>query len=298
MADRSVLKKNAYGFYRVNPLPTEEELARHYRETYYQDTASDTYAQVYEPEELAYLRGRMEEKAYMIGQITPLHSMDGTGRSLLDIGCGEGWVLAYFHEHGWQVEGFDFSSYGIEHQNKAMLPYFTQGDVFELCDRRIDEGQTYDVLNMDNVLEHVTDPEAILKKCAGLLKTGGLLCVRVPNDCNPLQDYLREQHLVTREKWISPLEHLSYFNKDGLTALAEACGLRTRKVLGVDMIELFKLNPDTNYDDHPEIGHGCHVARRHWEKLTRGISMEKKLRLCEALGDMHLGREIVAVFEK
>ena len=69
-------------------------------------------------------------------------------------------------------------------------------------------------------------------------------------------------------------------------------------VLGTEVIEFFGLNPDTNYYDHPEEGYNCHVARRHWIKLLRSISLEKKIVLSEALGDMGLGRDLIVLFAK
>ena len=69
-------------------------------------------------------------------------------------------------------------------------------------------------------------------------------------------------------------------------------------ILGTEVIEFFGLNPDINYYDRPEVGHNCHVARRHWIKLLRQISLEKKITLSKALGDMGLGRNLNAVFGK
>ncbi|EFR41361.1 hypothetical protein HMPREF9162_0732 [Selenomonas sp. oral taxon 137 str. F0430] len=83
-----------------------------------------------------------------------------------------------------------------------------------------------------------------------------------------------------------------------MTNLAKDCGLKPKIVLGTEIIEFFGLNPDTNYYDHPEKGHNCHAARRHWTKLLRQISLEKKITLSRALGDMGLGRNLIAVFGK
>lgn len=287
------VKKNAYGFYQLDPIPTLEELEKHYRETYYQKTQSDTYSQEYEPEELEYIQGSLEEKEYLLKKF-----LRDDQRTFLDIGCGEGWALAFFHEHVWKVEGGDFSSYGIEKHNKKMLEFFEQGDVDALCDRRIASGKKYSVVHIDNVLEHVTDPEAILQKCAKLMEDDGILYVDVPNDFNPLQAYLVDGGFIHEKKWIAKMEHISYFSKDSLTNLAKDCGLKPKIVLGTEIIEFFGLNPDTNYYDHPETGHNCHAARRHWTKLLRQISLEKKITLSKALGDMGLGRNLIAVFGK
>lgn len=287
------VKKNEYGFFQLDPIPTVEELEKHYRETYYQETKSATYSQEYEPEELEYIRGCLEEKEYLLKKF-----LSDEQRSFLDIGCGEGWALSYFQAHGWQVEGGDFSSYGIEKHNKKMMAFFEQGDVDTLCDRRIAAGKKYSVVHLDNVLEHVVDPRTILEKCEKLMEQDGILYVDVPNDFNPLQAYLCAGGFIQNKKWICPMEHISYFGKDGLVNLANACGLKPKMILGTEVIEFFGLNPDTNYYDRPEVGHNCHAARRHWSKLLRQISLEKKITLSKALGDMGLGRNLNAVFGK
>ena len=76
------VKKNEYGFFQLDPIPTLEELEKHYRETYYQETKSATYSQEYEPEELEYIRGCLEEKEYLLKKF-----LSDEQRSFLDIGC-------------------------------------------------------------------------------------------------------------------------------------------------------------------------------------------------------------------
>ena len=288
------IKKNEYGFFQLDPIPKEEELEKHYREKYYQETKSDTYEQEYDADELEYIRGNLEEKGYLLKQ----YCAGGQEKSFFDIGCGEGWALSYFYEHGWTVEGCDFSCYGIQKHNKDMQKFFEQGDIDSSCSKRIAAGKTYTVVHMANVLEHVIDPKSILQKCAQLLEENGILYIDVPNDFNPLQGYLYEGGFIKKAKWIAEMEHISYFNKDSLVNLAKTCGLEPKIVLGTEIIELFGLNPDTNYYDNPEVGHNCHVARRHWDKLLRRVSLEKKLALSKALGDMGLGRNLIVVFGK
>lgn len=196
------------------------------------------------------------------------------------------------------MEGGDFSRYGIEKHNKKMVDFFEQGDIDFLCDHRITEGKMYSVVHIDNVLEHVIKPKELIQKCAQLLADDGILYIDVPNDFNLVQKYLYEGGFIKKTKWVAEMEHISYFNKDGLVNLAQECGLETKLVLGTDIIEFFGLNPDTNYYDHPEVGHNCHVARRHWTKPLREFSLNKKIALYEALGGMGLGRNLIAMFGK
>lgn len=224
------IEKNEYGFFQLDPIPTLEELEKHYREKYYQETKSDTYSQEYDPEELEYIHSSLEEKEYLLKKF-----LRDDQRTFLDIGCGEGWALSYFHGHGWLVEGGDFSRYGIEKHNKKMVDFFEQGDIDFLCDRRIIEEKTYSVVHIDNVLEHVINPKELMQKCAQLLADDGILYIDVPNDFNPVQKYLYEGGFIKKTKWVIETEHISYFNKDGLVNLAKACGLEPKIVLGTEV---------------------------------------------------------------
>ena len=83
-----------------------------------------------------------------------------------------------------------------------MMPFFEQGDVDALCDRRIAAGKKYSVVHLDNVLEYVVDPRTILEKCEKLMEQDGILYVDVPNDFNPLQAYLCAGGFIQEKKWI------------------------------------------------------------------------------------------------
>ena len=45
----------------------------------------------------------------------------------------------------------------------------------------------FDVVHLNNVLEHVPNPLRIVRLARGLLASGGLLCLNVPNDFTPFQ---------------------------------------------------------------------------------------------------------------
>ena len=51
---------------------------------------------------------------------------------ILDIGCGEGFVLKFFKDHAWEIVGVDFSTHGIRANNPELESFIMQGDVYEL----------------------------------------------------------------------------------------------------------------------------------------------------------------------
>ena len=81
-----------------------------------------------------------------------------------------------------------------------------------------------DAVVIDNVLEHVMDPDELLTAAVAALRAGGLLVVIVPNvhDVRQLQPHWRKRH-----HW-QPHCHINYFSADDLGRLFERHGLRLR----------------------------------------------------------------------
>jgi len=83
----------------------------------------------------------------------------------------------------------------------------------------IDDG-SLDVLASFEVIEHLFDPRAFLRKCNALLAPGGLLVISSPNSSG-------FDAIVLGEKWGSfDLGHLNLFNLDSLSDLLQASGFR------------------------------------------------------------------------
>ena len=84
-----------------------------------------------------------------------------TGR-LLDVGCGEGFVLPHFASLGWDLQGVDFSVAGMTLMNLALVDRVVQGDIFTILETRIADDETWNLVWMGNVLEHALDPIGML----------------------------------------------------------------------------------------------------------------------------------------
>ena len=85
----------SYGYYEVVPKPTNEELNTYYEDKYFQNERS-TYAKYYNDEEITYFNNKIAQKDFIVKGI------QGATKSsrILDIGCGEGFTLNYYHEKG------------------------------------------------------------------------------------------------------------------------------------------------------------------------------------------------------
>jgi 2-polyprenyl-3-methyl-5-hydroxy-6-metoxy-1,4-benzoquinol methylase len=287
------LRLNAFGFYEIKQKPTPEELRDYYAKRYYQENLT-TYQPEYPAEELEHIEGKLRLRHWVLEQ---LRKGSGAG-SFLDIGCGEGWALDYFQRQGWEVLGLDFSSFSLEKLHPTLRSQLRTGDLYEEVQKLVAASERFDVLWLDNVLEHVLEPADLLRHCRTLIKPNGVLVVDVPNDFSALQLHLLDSGQIDRPFWVVLPDHLSYFNPTGLRNLAEATGWHTTKVLGDQPIDLNLLNPAANYVMNRAVGKAAHQARLTQDNLLlRTASLPAVAAYYEALAAVGLGRSIVAFLQ-
>ena len=285
---------NEYGFYTLKKIGGEEEREQYYRDRYYQE-GKCSYEASYTEDELHFYNAKLEQKLLLIKKH---FAFNGGSPSLLDVGCGEGFVLDFFMRRNFEVLGLDYSKAGAENHNPDVVDKILIGDLYKSVNALIANGCKFDIVNLDNVLEHVTSPKELLDKAAWLLNDKGVVIINVPNDFSFLQRYFYDNAIISKPHWVCPLDHISYFNKEGLVNICSASGLVNVDLLGTQLIELFILNPNTNYMESPSVGKSCHLARVMQENIFHAISPQKTIELCRVLGDMGLGRNIIGVFKK
>lgn len=106
---------------------------------------------------------------------------------ILDIGCGRGTLICALYNLGFEhLEGVDkFIPEEIDYGKGVKV---LKKDLSEL------DADTYDVLMMHHVLEHMDDQIKELKECLRLLKKDGVLLVRIP--------VIGEAWDIYRENWV------------------------------------------------------------------------------------------------
>ena len=97
-------------------------------------------------------------------------------RKVFDVGCGDGKFLEIFRKHGWQCLGLEPS----ESSRKLAI---SKG--FEVIDSPfLDVGKDigkFDLIFLDNVIEHINEPIPFLAKAYDLLNPGGAFVLKTPN---------------------------------------------------------------------------------------------------------------------
>ena len=94
--------------------------------------------------------------------------------SILDVGCGDGLLFDRLMEFG-DVEGIETSREIVDPAN----PQFQKIHIGPFDDS-FRPGKQYSLILLLDVLEHLPDPGAALRRCESLLKPGGSLVVTVP----------------------------------------------------------------------------------------------------------------------
>ncbi|WP_130099763.1 bifunctional 2-polyprenyl-6-hydroxyphenol methylase/3-demethylubiquinol 3-O-methyltransferase UbiG [Siccibacter turicensis] len=97
------------------------------------------------------------------------------GKTVLDVGCGGGILAESMAREGATVTGLDM---GAEPLQVARLHALESGVKVDYVQRTVEEHAAlnpagYDVVTCMEMLEHVPDPQSVVRACAALVKPGG-----------------------------------------------------------------------------------------------------------------------------
>lgn len=280
--DYKVIRHETLGFYQVSPLPTPKELDEYYNSNYYD---YGTYAAEYSENEL-------------IQKLLPAHEISflskGKKGKVLDIGCGEGFVINQLHQEGWEVFGLDFSLDGINRHFPQLAEKVIKGDIYKSLEEMIEKGSKFDVIICNNVLEHVIDPLSFLERFKSLCHEETVVRIQVPNDFSWLQQCLKRDELIKNEYWVGPPAHLSYFNNDSLKKVLEFFDYKIIDLLGDFPIELFLLNEKSSYNLDKSVGSYAHKARLYFDVNLFRNSIEKYVAFRRGCGESGVCRNLIA----
>ena len=136
-----------------------------------------------------------------------------TAGDLLEVGAGDGYFLNAAKEAGWRVHGLELSQPRIEQAKRWFDIDLLPQDLLK-ADLK---PASFDAIAMFQLIEHVHDPRAILKRVHELLKPGGVLVLSTPN----VLAYGKKKRDV--DHWLIP-RHLFFFTPGSLVTNAESLG--------------------------------------------------------------------------
>ncbi len=144
-----------------------------------------------------------------------LYYTEGRRGRLLDVGCAMGILLELARLRGWEVHGVDVSEYATE---IARDYYNLEVLTGQLVDAAYPDGR-FDVVVMDDLIEHVADPTALVREAHRVLAPGGLLTLNTPNRAGLW-------HLFMGRRWFHyrQTEHTFFFSPQVISHLLERHG--------------------------------------------------------------------------
>ncbi len=137
---------------------------------------------------------------------------DGKG---LDIGCGNGEYIATMNSLGWDFTGIDINAATVKNCRDSGLKVFHG----ELQDVGFNN-ESFNAVTARHVIEHVKNPDILVREVARILKPGGNFLVQTPNTKALARSFFGRN-------WF-PYDiprHLVLFNYENLSLLTNPYGL-------------------------------------------------------------------------
>lgn len=198
------------GLSKTFPQPEESEIGKYY--------ASEEYISHSGKLSWIGLIYKLARKYSLRKKRTLIETHVGKG-ALLDYGCGTGHFLQHMYQNGWKVEG-------IEPSDKARINSPT--DIQRYIQTTLSKTQTpnYQAITLWHVLEHIHDPEKILKDLKQRLTENSIIVIAVPNhksaDANHYGDHWAAYDVP---------RHLWHFSPESMRALLQKSGFKIADIL-------------------------------------------------------------------
>lgn len=176
----------------------------------------DYYATVSDP---AYYENNYEQLSYYYNKLGEIiKTIRPHGTRIFDVGCSRGWFMDAMLN--WECHGNEINNFEANEARKRYGDNIIQSS-FEACPSYT---KLFDVVTIQDVLDHFIDPIAVIQKANTMLAPGGLLVIKV-HDFGCLWAKLTGKRFYA----VIPPAHLSYFNKKSLYILCENNGFIVNK---------------------------------------------------------------------
>jgi len=164
-----------------------------------------------------------------------------TDIKVLDFGCGNGTAVSYqIAGLGVLLTGIDLHQESIEFA-QANNPFTKNAKfIYGNEDTVLDSGKSFDIVVYSDIIEHLNEPQRVLKKIRQSHKDSGIIIVAIPNGYGPFEiekfisKYLKLEWLINRmskkeEKQVPyniQCTHVQFFTIKSFRKLMEGVGYR------------------------------------------------------------------------
>ena len=207
-----LVQNSEYGFLETHPQPSSETLPDYYKSDDYishTDSKRNLFENVY----------HLVRKVSLKQKLKLINSFSSTEKTLLDIGCGTGDFLLTAKQSNWTVSGIEPNK-----QARDIANIKTDNSVFKTEQLLKFEPESFEVVTLWHVLEHLPNLEEHIQLFKKLLKPNGTLIIAVPN-------YKSYDASYYKEFWAAydVPRHLWHFNKASISKLVSKVSMEVVK---------------------------------------------------------------------
>ena len=201
--------------YLKNPLPLTDDTDTY--DHYFQASRSHAYEKDSKSAAIRTLWTINDQRLDLIDRV-------GGIKSILDLGSGRGHFLYHASGRGYDVRGVEVSAIAAQYCEHH---YHVETSLANIETENWGMEGAIDLITMWHILEHVSDPVALLRKARSALTPGGYVMLEVPN-LNSLKFRLASAD----NKWVGgnhPRHHRLFFTHRTLKKLLEQVGFHNIK---------------------------------------------------------------------
>jgi len=171
---------------------------------------NNLYSSVKDPEYEEENEGRTNNFKRIIKRITKLKPQKG---SVLDVGAATGMFVNLLTQSGFEAEGLEPSKWAVKLAKKKYNINLIQKDF-----KNFKSNNKYDIITLIDILEHVSNPDNILKNAKKIMKEDGLIVIVTPDIGSILPKILKSNW------WHYRPPHINFFTKKSLKYILKKNG--------------------------------------------------------------------------
>jgi 2-polyprenyl-3-methyl-5-hydroxy-6-metoxy-1,4-benzoquinol methylase len=213
-----LIYNSEFDMFVTTPKPDKNDLGKYYNSENYishTDANKTLFEKIYQLVKSYSLRKKVKL----------INTFDLQGKKLLDVGCGTGSFLQKATNSNWQVSGVEPNK---DARNIAEQKLPKKASLYKSLENLVSNAKpnSFDVITLWHVLEHVSDLDAYIKNLKTLLKPKGILLVAVPN-------YKSYDAIYYHEFWAAydVPRHLWHFSQNSIKRLFQEHQMKLIKVL-------------------------------------------------------------------
>lgn len=196
----------------TEPRPDSNHIGKYYQsEEYYshQENKSGFIPKIYESVKKVNLKHKrkLASKGMKVG-------------TMLEIGCGAGDFLHEMEQKGWNCTGIEPSK-----EAKAIAKNRVKANILNPEDLATLKDESFDLITMWHVLEHVDNLKDEVRHLQRLLKKGGRLVLALPNFKSTDAEYYREYWAA-----YDVPRHLNHFCRESINNIFKTTKLQLKKI--------------------------------------------------------------------